>query len=651
MAYHFIRHVMTGDEKTIRTESLPAYKASQAWRIFDTDAARREAFPVAQWWVTMLSSGQPPSKITPTQAVLFWTRPYLEAGYSLHATREAAAGIARSFPVRFGIDPATGECRQLKGWLPADHEGQPGPEFIGSFASVTEAIEAHPAPLFALHPSTGNERHLYEHQRRNYEADGWIVRATNAECVAALPIRWQHNGDGYVRVSRGNLMDNPSRFAATRAAFRAAVDGETYFRIEARRHYRMRDREVTDAIRDLIATLCAYGRGRTRAIGVRETSNAFYERLADRLNTYVLRVGNPCFTFATCGDCRRAITCTLFSTQENSDGDPLCEACNRNYVNCNNCDVRLHSDDMMIGDDDASYCADCHDDYGSGEVGQMLSYSTDVTKRREGFLKTKADRSPLWLGWELEVHRGEHVRSTRDAVSKVQLSAAKAWAIVKDDGSLNDGLEIVSVPASLAWHRENVAPWLGQMAGILSGWQHTDCGIHIHVGKKELSELTQGKLVAWMHEEENQPFITHIAGRDPGNYCQRGSRKKSIPAYRREAGIGRYQAINFATRGNHTIEFRIFRSNVSPAGFMKNLDFVHALCSWARDASMLEVISNPSGIKGKREGVTAHGAFVQYVLRNRSSYPALVRWLEEQDYLPKPKAHPDFIRAPIQAAA
>jgi len=232
-------------------------------------------------------------------------------------------------------------------------------------------------------------------------------------------------------------------------------------------------------------------------------------------------------------------------------------------------------------------------------------------------------------------------------------------AIIKYDGSCSAiGFEIVSVPGTHAWHLNEA--WKGFFkedftdpeaqayapSNLLSGWPNNGrndavtpwnkeerwktptCGIHIHVSRNALTPLQLGKMLVYVTANEDG-FIEKIAGRSANTYSKfikkdlkhgaslgRGGSiitRGSNAALRAE----RYEAINLtSTKG--TVEFRIFRSNVSKAGFFKCIDFVQALVDWTRDASLAK-LSNKQ--------------FIGFVIDNRGKYPWFSKWLIDSKYV------------------
>jgi hypothetical protein len=663
MAYHYILNANTGEQRRIRSESLPTYQGVGAWQIFDSEEERAAHTPPV-WYLLNYAARRAPNNCTPEVARAYWTRSHLRAGWAVFSDLVEARTMFDAIRPLYTVNVETGETRVVQTWLP-EADRDPMPEgFTGAYASDREARATAPK-FFCLHVE-GYEETCFRSEIRRFEQDGYIVGATRQEVLAQLPIRWTLDGQTYRRVTNGSVMRRPSRFRILRTALANLRRGEEHFIIAARGTCRGGNYQVSEVISSTFNNVLQRHNPDRYDYSTTYNQRAAREFMA-RFNAMAGQLA-----CGLCQDCEGAAI-TLPASLE-IGGVRVCANCQSNYSRCSDCNCLMHESDARENSHGAIVCRTHWRAVENEPLGSMRSYSTDVTRLKEGFLTAKGERADakktLWLGWELECHakgaedgsgRGEWTfdedcdhcggdgeardedgdttgercecaersGNISDAVRKVQEAAAR-WCIVKEDGSLNNGMEIVSVPASLRWHRENVAPFLERAKDWLSGWPHNDCGIHVHVGKKQLSELQLSRLVRFMHADENQAFITQVAGRDPNTYCNRGGRK-TVGAFKAESRIGRYQAINFATRNEKTIEFRIFRSNVSPAGFMKNLEFTHALCQWARFTS---------------DRALGSAAFVQWVARERSQYPCLVRFFEHSAILPKPRRHPD---APVPA--
>ena len=58
------------------------------------------------------------------------------------------------------------------------------------------------------------------------------------------------------------------------------------------------------------------------------------------------------------------------------------------------------------------------------------------------------------------------------------------FALCKHDGSLENGFEIVTAPATLSVHKDRWAKFCEKnYADSLSSWNTATCGMHVHVGQ------------------------------------------------------------------------------------------------------------------------------------------------------------------------
>ncbi len=147
-----------------------------------------------------------------------------------------------------------------------------------------------------------------------------------------------------------------------------------------------------------------------------------------------------------------------------------------------------------------------------------------------------------------------------------------------------------------------------------SGAGTTRCGMHVHINKAALSPLLLGKLLVFLNADHTDELICLIAQRRGNGYCEKDCKRLNDGGRLwRYASPDRYERLN-VTR--HTCEVRIFRGNLRPERVLKNIEFCHAAVAFCRDASMKEVASPR--------------AFKEFLLKNRSVYPELVRFLGEK---------------------
>ena len=91
------------------------------------------------------------------------------------------------------------------------------------------------------------------------------------------------------------------------------------------------------------------------------------------------------------------------------------------------------------------------------------------------------------------------------------------------------------------------------------------------------------------------------------NYC-RANHDLTIKDFRYETD--RYSVLN--TIPEKTIEFRLFKGNISASTIYRYLEFVHALCSYVRSNAM--------------NSKTHHNEFIKWVETNSFDYPILNRF-------------------------
>lgn len=335
---------------------------------------------------------------------------------------------------------------------------------------------------------------------------------------------------------------------------------------------------------------------------------------------------------------------------QESDDDGHCEAChNEIYFTCESCSDEFtrragrHSEGVYTSDSGDDYCQNCYyesffhcescncecnqDDYAEDGMcqscyvescpGGIRPYSTDALNHLRFLAPSKE-----CMGIELEIECGGRTGRERAAAGVIE-SLGDDYIILKEDSSLDSGFEIVTAPASLAQHTDRWVEFLDQnparTLGIKS-FDTTTCGMHVHVSRDGLSGLTIGKVLVFMHNPANTRHLEQLAGRSLNQGYGKVNANRKITD---KGNYDRYEAVNL--QPSRTIEFRLFRGTLSTNGFMKNLEFVHAIIAYCRQ----------SGINQNR-----WNQFAQWVGRTPKVYPHLANWMRDRDDLPKVKARP-----------
>lgn len=234
----------------------------------------------------------------------------------------------------------------------------------------------------------------------------------------------------------------------------------------------------------------------------------------------------------------------------------------------------------------------------TADVLSRCSYDVDAIKRGE-----------LMMGVELEMEC-KNDYSVREIIDAVEVIGEKH--ILKHDGSLKDGAELVTIPLTLNGHR-NDFEWktlLSKLRPFAYSGKARTCGMHVHINKRALTPLLTGKMLVFLNDLKMQNIISQIAQRNPNNACRRVDKKFTDG---KKLSQSRHETLNLKAR---TVEVRIFQGNLRPERVLKNLEFCHAMVSYCREQSLRE-ITNPQ-------------AFERWLHTHKKDYPELVKFLVEK---------------------
>lgn len=150
-----------------------------------------------------------------------------------------------------------------------------------------------------------------------------------------------------------------------------------------------------------------------------------------------------------CEDCADRLTvicdhCAERVYEENAvedDTHTLCEHCfDEYYVRCDDCGRIIHRDRAYWDGDDNAYCVSCWDEHCN--IIHEYSYTPDLVFHGKGLRH---------FGVELEIDDGGTVNSNAQKLLDIANKDAENLYI-KTDGSLDEGLELVTHPMTLEYH-------------------------------------------------------------------------------------------------------------------------------------------------------------------------------------------------------
>lgn len=305
-----------------------------------------------------------------------------------------------------------------------------------------------------------------------------------------------------------------------------------------------------------------------------------------------------------------------------------CEECySERYTTCESCGDEVDRDDAGW-DDDCAYCSRCWNDRNNRVI---YDHSYDVTDQLP-FLGMPADK--VYYGIELEVECARP-RNKGDNATTVAHELT-GYALLKEDGSIDNGFEIVTAPASMDVHMERFGGWLDTLPSKrigLRSYDTTTCGLHIHVSRAALTKLQIGKMQCFLHNSANQRLVDCIAQRPSTSYAERKYEKKLTDRSDGE----RYTALNLQ---NHaTVELRIFKGTLNKRSFLKSLEFTQALVNYTK-----------AGVASTKDAVDGRTFlyWVQDPVRAKH-YKNLISFLLDKGYPMRPVSRPNAL-LPVVAA-
>lgn len=220
-------------------------------------------------------------------------------------------------------------------------------------------------------------------------------------------------------------------------------------------------------------------------------------------------------------------------------------------------------------------------------------------------LKNKKDL--LLIGVELEMDEGGESGEEANIITEaIGFPNDESYNLVAScDGSLTDGIEIISQPSTLKYH-QTVYDWAHGMATASSrGYVSHDggrCGLHFHVGRRYFEDAMDNPEETIMTILiNNLDWIKRFSRRENWTYCNMPCREheddteeingfefhnENEPELRarlrslcRDAS-NHYSGMNYSN--NPTIEFRFCRGTLKYETFMASMELVSMICYAAK---------------------------------------------------------------------
>lgn len=351
-----------------------------------------------------------------------------------------------------------------------------------------------------------------------------------------------------------------------------------------------------------------------------------YQFTCDRCGT-VLPIGAAvgCEGDRLCPDCSDELTvlCDCCSTRiylDNAVCDTrttLCRSCyEAHYVTCSDCDAILRESETYYGEDDGEpYCYTCYQRHADDRPIHDYSYAPELVFHGDG---------PRYFGVELEIDgMGTDNACARKFLTLANRNAERLY--IKTDGSLHEGMELVTHPMTLDYHMDDM-PWPELLQTVIDegyrSHQTNTCGLHVHISREAFGESDMAQELAiarllyftekfWSELLKFSRRTEQQINRWAARYGMKLS-PRDVMKSAKDSDAGRYTAINLTNA--ETIEVRLFRGTLKLNTLLATLQMVNAMCDVALSLSDEEL-----------QALSWHDFL------DRLSEPELIQYLKERN--------------------
>ena len=256
------------------------------------------------------------------------------------------------------------------------------------------------------------------------------------------------------------------------------------------------------------------------------------------------------------------------------------------YTHCHRCGTLLHESEAYYEDsdeyDERPYCRSCFEERNDDPIHSYYYKPEPIFHGDD----------PRYFGVELEIDEGGEVKSKARSLLEIANREGE-YLYIKHDGSLEDGLELVTHPMSRDFQLHEVA-WVkickkAVELGYISH-QATTCGLHVHVSRKAFGETEeqQDSAIARVlyffekHWEELLKFSRRTPRQLERWAARNGNKdrpKEILDFAKKDGSQGRYVCVNL--QNQDTVEFRMFRRTLKPNTIFATLQLLNRICDVA----------------------------------------------------------------------
>ena len=336
----------------------------------------------------------------------------------------------------------------------------------------------------------------------------------------------------------------------------------------------------------------------------------------------------------------------------------VCTGCREDhYIFCDGCDRIFRDYEEAVEHNGSTYCENC---------GRY--YVTRLNVKGYGFkpspkfhtLKRKnienGHNTTYGLEIEVELREGIESEEANEVIQEMKKDGGSLFYF-KEDGSLNNGFEIVTHPFTFNFAKDFDWSCIGKHNGSVKSFRTSTCGTHIHIGREFFTSLQLFKFCQFFyrHKEFTERVIQRTGEevrrwsqfspnflrklkreildrkdhpfeewtrfklpKPPDDYNGLDSLRyhKKSPSVR---GTERYTLVN--CRNEKTIEFRGFKGNIKRKRILKNIEFLDSVHNYT--------LSNPNVIKdSKFKRFNDLDNYISFI-NSKSTYKNLNKFVSE----------------------
>lgn len=305
---------------------------------------------------------------------------------------------------------------------------------------------------------------------------------------------------------------------------------------------------------------------------------------------------------SVCDDCQCEYWNHEMTEVADRNGRHVCVDCLPSYYQCPDCGRYFsHLHEGQGG----NYCNECVQNHPLPLVDRdnpIVGYHNHHS-RAPIFFKTDADENMPYFGVELEVDTRDGYPDNNEIACDILDVMPVNFIYFETDGSLDNGFENITQPATLAYH-ESIGRNYKKMftrirRGGLRSHQTKTCGMHVHFNRDFFNPDEEEACVArLLYMVENFWDNIAIFSRRSRETIERWARKynddpnKVAKDWKNgDFCYERYHAVNLTNY--NTIEFRMFRGTLKYNTFIATLQFCQNLVMTAKNKSVAEIQAIP----------------------------------------------------------